>query len=398
MIGLRDLALDERTRLCEERDLAEDRVACIVSPYRICPIGAHIDHQHGPVLGMTIEAGSALAYATSGDDRFTVRSANFPGEVSFPLRAPRGGGSEDWGIYARAAAFALEAELPERPVGGVARIAGSLPGAGLSSSASVILAYLLAIATLNGISLDPQQRVAKALRAENEFVGLACGILDPATIVGGRRDHLLAIDTRAQTWEAVRLGGAAPPPRVLLAFSGVARSLTGTNFNARVAECREAARLLGRQVGNPDAQRLGDLEPQAFADPLDAIPAPLARRARHFAEECERVRAGVERWREGDLAGFGRLMNDSCRSSIENYETGSAELVALQSILRDTPGCYGSRFSGAGYGGCAVALVDARRADACRDHVERAYRTRHPQLAGRAGVFLVGGDGGLRRA
>jgi galactokinase/galacturonokinase len=89
-------------------------------------------------------------------------------------------------------------------------------------------------------------------------------------------------------------------------------------------------------------------------------------------------------------------MNESCRSSIENYETGSTELVALHSILREAPGVFGSRFSGAGFGGCAVALVDARRADACRDHVERAYLRLHPQLEGRARVFLVDSDDGLR--
>jgi galactokinase/galacturonokinase len=395
MIGLRDLLLRERQRLCDERGLEESDVRGVVSPYRICPIGAHIDHQLGPVLGIAIDAGSALVFAPSDDAFFTVRSADFPGEVRFALPAPGAEGPDRWGTYARAAASVLAHELPEKPIGGVARIAGGLPGAGLGSSASVILAYLGAIAMLNGIRLDARQLVQKARRAENEFVGLACGILDPASIVGARRNHLLVIDTRAETWESASLGGEEHP-RVLLAFSGISRNLPGTGFNTRVGECGEAARLLARRAGLPPARRLGDLGAAVVATHLDALTPRLARRARHFAEECARVRAGVERWRDGDLGGFGRLMNESCRSSIENYETGSTELVALHSILRDAPGVFGGRFSGAGFGGCAVALVDARRADACRDHVERAYLRLHPQLEGRARVFLADSDDGLR--
>jgi galactokinase len=141
MIGLRDLLLRERQRLCDERGLEESDVRGVVSPYRICPIGAHIDHQLGPVLGIAIDAGSALVFAPSDDAFFTVRSADFPGEVRFALPAPGAEGPDRWGTYARAAASVLAHELPEKPIGGVARIAGTLPGAGLGSSASVILAY-----------------------------------------------------------------------------------------------------------------------------------------------------------------------------------------------------------------------------------------------------------------
>jgi galactokinase/galacturonokinase len=222
-------------------------------------------------------------------------------------------------------------------------VEGTLPGGGLSSSASVVCAYLLALADVNGLLLSEEELVALARRVENEFVGVACGILDPASILGSRRGCLLAIDTAASRWRPVPLGDAAPDIRFLVTFTGISRSLESTGFNRRVEECRLAARELGRRAGRGDVELLGELTPEEIDAGLGSLPEALARRARHFRTERARVREGVDLWRTGDLAAFGVLMNASCESSINDYETGSPELCRLQEILVATPGVLRSK-------------------------------------------------------
>ncbi len=374
---------------------AEVRVA--VAPYRVCPIGAHVDHQNGPVLGMAISAGTVLAFAPSGGSWVRAVSDDFEGEERFDLTGelePGGG----WGDYLRGAAWALGPRLPAEPVGLVASVGGSLPGGGLSSSASVLVAYLLALADVNGIELSPAEIVALARRAENRFVGVASGILDPASVVGSRRGRLLAIDTRGASWEPIELGGRAEPPRVLVAFTGTSRNLAQTPFNERVSDCRRAAARLAERAGRDGVEVLGDLPDEVFQAHGDALPPAERGRARHFFGERERVRRGIEAWRAGDLAVFGSLMAASCRSSIENYETGSPEQIALQQILLDTPGVYGARFSGAGFGGCSLALVETGRAEEAGRRAEEAFVARFPELRGRARVFGVDTEDGARLA
>jgi galactokinase/galacturonokinase len=378
----------------------------VVSPYRVCPIGAHIDHQGGPVLGMAISANTQLCFAASDDGHCHLISENYPGEVQFDLRdlaatthqadpdpSPTG---VRWGIYPWAVAAVLQDRLPSSPRGIRACLAGSLPGGGLSSSASVTLAYLLAFAAANEIALGPQELVSLAHRAENQGVGVACGILDPASIIGGRRGHLLCIDTQSTEWEAVPLGNDAPAYRILVAFTGITRNLARTGFNRRVEECQEAARSLGARSGIAGVERLGDLPEELLDGQLEELPRVQRLRARHFRDERARVRRGIALWREGDLAGFGKLMNDSCRSSRENFETGCPELIRLQTIMNETEGVFGSRFSGAGFGGCAVALVSSELAESARARIEEAYRSAHPGLATEAACFLVDSDDGVR--
>jgi len=388
-------ALDgPRSRLAREAGVDPGEVRAIASPYRVCPLGAHVDHQGGPVLGMAIGLHTVLAFAPGRGPEVRLASDNFPGETAFDLRHPAAGGG-DWGRYARGAAWALRERLPAEPRGLVGRVGGLFPGSGLSSSASVLLAYLSALASVNELELSPAELVALSRRAENEFVGLASGILDPASIVGARRGELLSIDTRAARWVSVPCGAAAGAPRVLVAYSGVPRNLPGTGFNERVAECRAAAAALARCAGLPPCDALGDLDDAVFAEHLEALPTPLARRARHFAGERDRVRRGADCWRRGDLEAFGALMNRSCESSVRNYEVGSAELVALQEILERTPGVLGARFSGGGYGGCAIAFVEPARAEEARERAARAFAASFPALRGAACFLLTDGADGL---
>ncbi len=367
----------------------------VVSPYRVCPIGAHVDHQHGPVLGMAIRLGTRLSFEPASGPACALESGAFSERASFDVRAPEAGRAEDWTRYPRAAAWALRDKLPADARGITGRVEGSLAGGGLSSSASLILACLNALALANGIELGAEDQVRLSFEAENGFVGLKSGVLDPAAIVASRRGALALIDTREVRWETIQPAPETPPWRVLVAFSGRTRNLVATGFNQRVEECGAAARRVAAATGLPATERLGDLPEDLLAEALATLPPVEARRARHFVGERERVREGAALWKAGDLAGFGERMVASCRSSIVNFETGSEELVALHELLLEG-GCFGARFSGAGFAGCAVGLVPAARAEACREFVERRFAERFPALADSARTFVTEGDDGIR--
>ena len=393
-----DLALRcaRQRRALVEGGADQGDLKVVISPYRVCPIGAHSDHQHAPVLATAIDAHTVLSFAPVPSAEVALGSENFPGVVRFDLRAPEAGTGPEWGRYARAAAWALRERMPSPPRGLHGRVGGPLPGGGLSSSASVLLAYLTALAHVNGLEVAPRDLVLFSRRAENEFVGLASGVLDPAAIVASRRGQLLAIDTREVRWEGVPSAPGAPASLFLVVFTGTPRSLTGTRFNQRVEECRRAALELSQLAGVPATGFLGELPDAVFEAHLPRLEAVLQRRARHVVTERARVLRGIQRWRRGELAEFGALMNESCRSSLENYETGSPELACLQQVLEATPGVLGSRFSGAGFGGCCVALVEEGAAQEAGERALAVFRQRLPALAGRATALLAQGEDGVR--
>jgi galactokinase len=376
---------------------ATEDIRVIASPYRISPLGAHIDHQGGPVLGMTINAYTLLAYLPTSDDGVHLRSLNYPGRVHFRLSQPEVNTGSFWGNYARGAALAMrQAFSIEKGIHGL--VTGHLPGGGLSSSASVLLAYIQALAQANAIQPDPWDLVALTQQAENIHIGLKNGILDQTSIVFGRTNRLLHIDTLKPDVRPVSAPRVAEPFRILVAYSGYSRELTTTGYNSRVAECRDAARLLSGFGGDGAAEQLGDVAEADFEAYGERLPAHLYRRARHFFSEKDRVAKGVEAWEQGAMGTFGQLMNASCKSSIEDYECGSLPIHDLQQIVSQTRGVFGSRFSGGGFGGCVVGLVAPQEAADAVEDIKVAYQRRHPEVADAAGVYLADSVCGLERS
>jgi galactokinase len=364
-------------------------VRVVLSPYRLCPLGAHVDHQGGAVLGRTLSAGTVLAFAPWQERRIRLHS-QLLGTLEFPIgQAPDPG---HWGRYAQAAALALE-ESHQLRSGFTGFVSGSLVGAGLSSSASVSLAYLLALAHANGLALTPGDLVRLEYRLEHDLLGLQIGILDPATIVSGQAGALLHIDTLSQAVTSIPDPPAAGDWAWLVAYSGLSRQLTQSGFNQRVAECRQAAEQL-----SPGAARLSDVPGEVFASHQGELPENLRRRAAHYFGEVERVRSGAQAWAAGDPGEFGALMNASCASSIHLYESGSPALIDLHDILSQAPGVYGGRFSGGGYGGCVIGLAQREAAGEARETIAREYALQHPELAPQAGVYQVKTGPGLRFA
>jgi len=352
----------------------------IFAPYRICPIGAHIDHQGGAVLGRTINLGTTLEYKTLNSNKVHITSDQL-GESKFII------GDLDtthWVRYAQAAARVL----PNLKRGIQAHVSGSLIGAGLSSSASVGLAYLKALADVNSIELSNEQLVHLDYELEHGQLGLQNGLLDPLTIVHGKKNALLFMDTITASVTPI-FDSPSSDSAWIVAYSGISRELTKSGFNVRVEECYEAAAQL-----KSGAQILSDVSGELFGEKKNKLPENLCKRATHFFTEVERVQQGAQAWEESNLELFGQLMNQSCESSIHNYESGSDVLIQLHEIASSTNGIYGSRFSGGGYGGCVVALAKQDLAeDACAEIAEKLSMF-HPELPSK--VFVAEMGDGLR--
>ena len=388
-------ALDMLRRVVTDRYGAHpDRVRVVRSPYRVCPLGAHVDHQLGPVTAMAIDQSVLLAYAPSPSRDVKLSSLDFSGSVCFSLDDVPADQTDDWSNFPRGAALTLQRRHRlERGIVGVT--SGKLHGGGVSSSAAVGVAFLLAFEDVNGLRVSTEENIELARQIENDFLGLRIGILDPAAILLSRRGHLTRIDCRTSRYELIPATAGMPPFKILLAFSGLRQSLVGTDYNRHVHECALAARTLLAAVGRGDSDpALGNVSADEFAAHKHRLHDAPARRAAHFFSECDRVRRGVAAWKQGDLVSFGALMTTSGESSIRNYECGRAPLIDLYHALIETEGVYGARFSGAGFRGCCVALVEPQSLEQVASRVSSAYARRHPDLAEYASVVPCDTDDG----
>jgi len=373
-----------------------DEVGVVVAPYRICPLGAHIDHQLGTVTAMALDRAVHLAFASATDRRVRLSSVDFEGEVAFELDDIPPSREGDWGNYPRGAAQALQGRHELRR-GMVGVTSGRLGEGGLSSSAAIGVAYLLALEHVNELQTTPEDNIALDQAIENGYLGLRNGILDQSAILLSRRRQLTVIDCGAIRHELIPQAHNTPELAILIPFSGLTQALVSTDYNRRVEECAVAATELLRAVGRPeDASLLGNLSPAEYAEHGDRLSGAPARRAAHFFTEMERVEAGVQAWQRGDVDEFGRLMTASGDSSIHQYECGCPPLIDLYEILIDTPGVYGARFSGAGFRGCCVSLVAPDAAPAAAEEVRQRYAESHPELADRAPVLVCRSDDGAR--
>jgi galactokinase len=357
-------------------------IQVVKAPFRICPLGAHIDHQLGLVTGVTLDHSILLAFAPTPDGSIQLHSMNFELEVSFNLDDVPPYRRGDWGNYMRGAALALQREH-DLTRGLIGVVSGDLPIGGLSSSAAVTVAYLLALETINNLEVTPKENVSLVRHTENGYIGLNNGILDQSVILFSEYNHLTLIDCQTVEISTVPTALDSDQFDILSVYSGVSHALVGTDYNNRVAECQEAARLLLTYAGrepSPDA-RLRQVEPELFEAEGQRLPAHLNRRARHYFGEMKRVIDGVAAWRKGDLRRFGTLMNESGESSINYYECGSPQLITLYNILSRTPGVYGTRFSGAGFRGNCIALIDPAAQQSIAEAIHRQYPAQHPAEA-----------------
>ncbi len=347
------------------------------APGRANLLGAHVDYSEGWVLPAAIDRAVWVAARRARGERARLAALDLGEEASFDVAAPappvsERGAPSSWADYPQGLAWALgQRGIEVPPIEAV--FGGDLPiGAGVSSSAAVEMAFLVAWEHLAGFELDGIERASTGRQVENDYVGVQSGIMDQFASVHGREGHALLLDCRSLEHELI------PTPEdlvFLVADTGVRRALaSGTGFNDRKSECFRAADLLRQHL--PRLSTLRDLEPADLDRLRHVLEPPLDRRARHVVTECRRVLDGAEALRHGDLHALGDLMAESHRSSRDDYDVSIEELDVLQEAAAGAEGCYGARLTGAGFGGCVTAITSEAAAGHVRERTAAAFEHR----------------------
>ena len=370
------------------------------SPYRICPIGAHSDHNLGKITGLAIDKGIHIAYGPKQNGVVEMASLQFPKRAQWHIREV-GGKTGDWADYLRGATWAL-LKNHQLNVGLCGVIEGSLPIGGLSSSAAVILAFLSALCKVNGIELTKQELIDTAFDAELNYVGVSVGKLDQSCEVLGKKNHLLYLDTKDDSYELIPESPSMKPYEIAIFFSGLERNLAGSKYNMRVDELRSGIYALqafaGMDYGKFHEANARNVPYEVYQQYKDRLPVQWALRCEHWYTEFKRVEAGAEAWRRGDIEEYGRLSFESGWSSIHNWESGAPEQIRLYELMRQTKGIYGGRFAGAGFKGCCIALIDPAYREEIERTVTAAYLHDFPEMEGKYGFFVcesADGAGGI---
>ncbi len=322
------------------------------APGRVNLIGEHTDYNQGFVMPAAIDRFTWVTASPRQDRMLKLHSVGFDETVEIALdgAAPRG----HWSDYVVGVAVALGVSD-----GAELRLEGNVPlGAGLSSSASVEVASALALSALNGMSFSPPEMALLCQRAENEFVGMRCGIMDQFICCCGQEGSALLLDCRSLDYRPVPLPAGV---RVVIANTMVKHSLASSEYNLRRSECEEAAARLG----------VGSLRDAGTVDGLTGV---WLKRARHVVSENARVLQAGRALEAGDLVGFGRLMGESHRSLRDDYEVSCPELDRMVGLCSQQPGVYGARMTGGGFGGCVVSLVREESVDGFVAAVAQGYQ------------------------
>jgi len=343
-----------------------DDVALARAPGRVNLIGGHVDYNDGVVLPAAIDRETVVAARARDDGRVRAYSRT----MDDAFEADVGADAEGWAAYVLGTATVLSADA-EQTTGADVVVGGDMIlGAGLSSSASLEVAVGGALNAVHDLGLTPKDVADAGWRAENEEVGMACGIMDQFAAALGEAGHALRIDCRSRTVEPIPFD--AEGASVLVVDTNVKHELTDSGFNDRVHECHEATAALDAVLGKR-VRALRDVSPEEVAAHVDDLGPPLDRRAGHVTAEIRRVDAAADALRAGDVGHVGALMRESHRSLREDYEVSCEELDVVVDVLDRCDGVFGARMVGGGWGGSVAALVDPGAAPAVAERVREAY-------------------------
>lgn len=337
----------------------------VAAPGRVNLIGEHTDYNEGFVLPVAIDRQIVIAGGKREDRVVSLYALDLGGTSEFSLDKIEKDPAQPWSNYERGVTLMLlKAAYPLRGVNAV--ITGNIPiGAGLSSSAAVEVAMAFLFRELLDLPLSRVSLALHCQRAENEFVGMRCGIMDQFISALGQRGQAMRIDCRTQLYEFVPL---PPGVAIVVCDTRVQRGLVGSQYNERRLACETGARLLGIAA-------LRDITPEELEQRANELPPKILRRCRHVVRENQRVLDSIAALQRGDLETFGALMYQSHASLRDDYEVSCRELDILVEAARQVEGVYGARMTGAGFGGCTVNLVALDAVERFRQHVAEAYRT-----------------------
>ncbi len=336
------------------------------APGRLEMLGGHTDYSEGFIMALAIERATVVAAGERDDLHLRAWSDCDETEASFELSRLDEGPWGRWWDYVAGVAQELAAEGCEVPGADLAIVSDVPVGGGVSSSAAIEVATAIALSTLAECSIDPETLALLCQRAENEFVGMRCGILDQFTSVFARTERVLWLDCRTLKRRLVKMG--SDEARFVVCDTKKPRELVGSAYNERRAQCEQASELLG-------VRTLRDVDEPTLDANADLLGGTLLRRARHVVTENQRVQQGVKVLEAGDVEALGTLLNQSHLSLRDNYEVSCRELEAMREAALEATGCFGARLIGAGFGGCVLALVRAEAEDEFITTVARRYET-----------------------
>jgi len=356
------------------------------APGRVNLVGAHLDYNGGPVLPVAVDRGVYVAARLRDDSSVALRSLDVepPLDIELAELGTSRDAAHEWASYPLGV-LRFFAEKTGISSGVEMVFTGDLPiASGLSSSAAMEIATAFALNELHGAGLAPDDLAMIGFRAETEYVGLKCGIMDQFASAVSRPGHVLLLDCSNATYEHVPLDGDAV--EILVMDTGVPRALGETNFNRRVEECQEAYRLL-REL--KERKCLAHFKPDDLELAGDRLNGSQRKRAEHVVTEVTRVASAVASLRSGDIAALGRELNASHQSTRDLYEVSSLELDVITDAARELDDVYGARLTGAGFGGCAIALIRPGTSE----HVQSHVRQRYTEKFGKAPGFHLLRDG-----
>ncbi len=359
-------------------------------PYRICPLGAHVDHQLGCVTGFALNKGISIYYSLTSNGKIDLYSYGF--ERGIHLRIDENlEKKDDWGNYIRGALYILRKHYNIN-VGIKGYIYGELPVGGLSSSAAVIISFLKAIAEANYIELTNKELIDFAYFAEVDFVGMQIGKLDQSCEVLSKENELLFLDTKTESYKTIPFGSKKINFKFLIIYSGAARKLENSAYNTRVDECKSAAYFTKAYLDKPYQKYkdtyLRDVSYEDYVLIKDKLPNNFRKRADHFYSENKRVDEGIKAWSNGDIKKFGKLVFESGKSSIELYEAGSKPLIYLYELMTKTDGVIGGRFMGGGFNGCCLAICEEDKVKDIMRKIEKEYLKEFPEYKESFDLFI----------
>ena len=359
-------------------------------PGRVNLIGEHIDYNGGQVLPCAISMGTWLALSRNADKMLRFRSVNFPETADLHLQGSYSKTGREWFNYPLGVLHGLLQEGHDMP-GMDLLFYGNLPvGAGLSSSASIEVLMGYALNEMTGAGLSPVQLALLAKEAENQFIGVNCGIMDPFAVAMGQKEQALLLDCDSLDYEYIpfRIKGLT----LLIINTHKHRSLADSKYNERFTECGAVLRLLKQ---NLDVRNLCEVSLAEFEQHRQDINnRVLEKRARHVISENQRVKDAVIALQTGDLALFGKLLFASHISLRDDYEVSGKELDTIVEFCLDHAHCIGARMTGAGFGGCAIALVDAGQSAAFAESLTEHYT----RIIGYPpGIHVASAEDGVKR-
>ncbi|MFN4227968.1 MAG: galactokinase family protein [Candidatus Ratteibacteria bacterium] len=364
----------------------------IFVPYRICPLGAHIDHQKGKVLGITIDRGTILKFRKRKDSKIKIKSINFNEEVEFNINEISEK-NEKWCDLLKGCVYVLKKYFNIKN-GIEGEIYGQLPSGGIGSSASTGLCYLLSLQYVNNIKVSKEENISLFQKVENEYLGVKSGILDQSTILlsNKNKNSILYLDCKDMKYENIK-STKKLDYSIVMVYSGIEKVLYQTNYNKRVEECKMIGKKIGKFMGKKlkDEIFLRDINKETFIKYKEKLPENLRKRGQHFYSEMDRVEKGIKLWQTGEIEQFGKLIKESGESSIKNYECGAEQLIKIYEILNSIEGVYGARFSGAGFRGWCFGFIknNEKIKKKVKETLQNEYLKIYPQYASNFKIIFV---------